>query len=255
MSALLTHAAAGLLYGLFAWALAHKDGLLTQWWHPVALFAALGFASLLPDLDLWIGTHRQTLHNVWFLLVIPASAVTLIHLHPRVPGSWFQPALHLVPGAIASELWYDLFAPSLSGYTEIFWPLSSVGYEHPGQEILYVGGKPIFDAGTLLLLLLIFYLVLGLLHSAVMARVMAIQDHRAIDGVGRVATNLARRLPDGFAQRLGAAASRLGDRQNWRHALCDKNLALVAASLVHVALAMVPIVYVLGTGQLVRISI
>ncbi len=252
MSSLITHATAGLLYGIFALALGVRDRVLRVWWHAPGLLAILGFASLAPDLDLWIGTHRQTFHNIWVLLVLPAAAVTLVHIDARVHGVWVQPALHVLPGAIASELWYDLFAPSLSGYTEIFWPLSSAGYEWPGQEVLHVARKPVFDEASLLGLLVVYYLVLGLLHRAAITAVCAVEGHRAIDRTTHAVGTAADRV-------LGDRAVALRERVEPMHsgvrsALRDRHLAIAGAALVHVTLAVVPVVYAVWTGQLVRVS-
>ncbi|MHB8585194.1 MAG: metal-dependent hydrolase [Thermoplasmatota archaeon] len=76
--------------------------------------------TFLPDLDYFIGVHREWLHNVWVL--IPFLAILAYGL-ARSDRNWIQWGT-IATGYVASHLIMDIFV----GGETLFWPLFNTNY-------------------------------------------------------------------------------------------------------------------------------
>ncbi|MGB0651824.1 MAG: hypothetical protein ACPGQL_01370 [Thermoplasmatota archaeon] len=235
MSALLTHIAGGLLVAivgvLLAGAVPARRAFL--------ILATVTALAIAPDLDLWIGVHRVTFHNVWALLFLPAVGASLLHA-TRWATSWLGNVAHVAPAALGAELWLDLFAPDLSGYTEVFWPVRAGGYLRPDHPVYYVGDRPMYDMGSLLLLLFVYYILLAVVHQAAVRRLAT------SEGTAATVERLALHLPGLWLMRAHLRWVKEGE---------GGRPAVALLAPIHAGLALAPIPLLLWTGQLVRVSL
>lgn len=196
MGSLLTHGLAGVLFGVLAAALMGERAW--NWQRAGAVFV-LGAAALTADLDLFVGVHRQTLHNVWALALAPVGLGAFI-LVDWIGHSRWASVLLALPAACVSHIWLDIFAQGLCGPTPIFYPLDARAYwRFDPKGTVYVSspamsmnpnmpmGVPVLDPGTLLIALLAY----GALATAIVVwmartasrrrRVAALAIHAALN--------------------------------------------------------------------------
>lgn len=168
MGALLAHAAMGAVWGLVGVALAGRtERDLPRADAALILLVCIG-AALLGDLDAWFGAHRVTTHNLWLLGVAPALLATLALGWDALRAHPLRHTLHVLPAATLSELWLDVFGPSLAGAAALLWPFVGTSFA-ANKQILGTPDVPVWDASSALVLGALWSLAVALVHARMAA--------------------------------------------------------------------------------------
>jgi len=109
--------------------------------HKLIVAFFLAFLAILPDVDIMIGVHRATFHNIFVTLLLPLAGVVLAFKYDKPPDFFWRKISILTLAFLISHPIIDLFTPDIFIHEKIS--------ENPGVKLLYPLSNEYFRIPTI----------------------------------------------------------------------------------------------------------